>query len=342
MGGGMGGGMGGSMGGSKGGSIPSGKGYDKGGFDGGAKGCGKAGDWGKGGKGKGDNPRLQGLLKSWVGNNGYIQSPSLQCEVPFLFEHIPPVLQRHDEARYYLLGEGTKVLFTLFHSPDGSPQAKDVMPIPGPTDTIIGKVKNYGANSGYGFIKPVEDSPFTHDLYFNHKDFTLNGGDCMRMKLEGVICKFNMRLTPDGKGQAKNIQVVCWSEGHNDEDSAKPAGMTLHGIVQTYKINSGYGFITCPKLGRDVWFPRRELPADLVGKDLLGLHVEFDLWVQGDEKPQARNVQLLKGNSTEALRLDLMSSRTRGGSNMTVYDKVAIWQAHTGGPLPGAATGSSA
>lgn len=274
--------------------------------------------------------RLQGHVKSWAGSSGgLLQCSSLASDAVFGFEDIPSILQRDEEARYFLLGTGTKVLFTLAYALDGSAEAKEVMPVPGAADYIIGKVKNYGANSGYGFIKPVEDSPFTHDLYFNHKDFDSKSGDCMRIKLEGALCKFNVRLTPDGKGQAKNIELVSWLDSPVEEDSAKPAGVMLHGIIQTYKTSSGYGFINCPKLGRDVWFPRRELPNELVGKDLLGTHVEFDLWVQGDEKPQARNVRMLKGNTTEALRLDLMSSRGKG-QNMSVYDKVAIWQAHTG------------
>jgi len=306
------GGVGSRMGGSMGSSFGSGKGI---------------------GKGRDEGTRFQGDVKFWADDSrGYIECPLVQSDLVFLLEDIPPILQKHDEARCFLLSVGTKVLFTLYGLDEGPPRAREVMPVPAIGDFIIGRVKNYGANSGYGFIKPVEDSPFTHDLYFNHKDFTTRCGDGMRTKLEGIVCKFNVRLTPDGKGQAKNIEVISWPDSQAEEDSARSAGLTLHGIIQTYKINSGYGFINCPKLGRDVWFPRRELPSELMGKDLLGTHVEFDLWVQGDEKPQARSVRALKGNTTDALRLDLMSTRGRA-SNMSVYDKVAIWQAHTAGQL---------
>jgi cold shock CspA family protein len=288
----------------------------------------------------------------------------LPAEVIFNFEDIPPILQRDEEARTWLLGEGTKVLFTIGENENAvQPRAIEVMPIPGPHDIIVGRVKNYGANSGYGFMRPVEDAPFTHDIFFNHRDFTTGALD-QRMKLEGALCKFNVRLTPDGKGQAKAIELLAWppgadpgpgafaekslgataaagAGGSSESGGARSTGMKLQGVIQVYKSANGYGFIRSPKLGRDVWFPRRELPMDLVGKELLGTHVEFELWLHGDEKPHARSIHVLEEDPTEALRLDLMSGRGRG-RNMTVEEKVAIWHARTGGKGFGASTSPGA
>jgi len=297
--------------------------------------------------------RLQGSVRCWACDwvDGTIESHMLPTEAIFNLEDIPPVLQRDEEARNWLMGEGTKVLFTIGGDENAvQPRAIEVMPIPGPHDIIVGRVKNYGANSGYGFMRPVEDAPFTHDIFFNHRDFTSKPLD-QRMKLEGALCKFNVRLTPDGKGQAKSIELLAWPPGADpgpgayaesslgataaagasggNDPGARSTGMKLQGVIQVYKSANGYGFIRSPKLGRDVWFPRRELPMDLVGKELPGTHVEFELWLHGDEKPHARSIHLLQEDPTEALRLDLMSGRSKG-RNMTVEEKVAIWHARTG------------
>lgn len=295
--------------------------------------------------------RLQGSVRAWACDwvDGTIQSNNLSGgEALFNFEDIPPILQRDEEARTWLLGAGTKVLFTIGENEN---RAIEVMPIPGPGDIIVGRVKNYGANSGYGFMRPVSDAPFTHDIFFNHRDFTTGSLD-QRMKLEGALCKFNVRLTPDGKGQAKAIELLAWPPGADPgpgafaekslgataaagiggygDPGAKSTGMKLQGVIQVYKSANGYGFIRSPKLGRDVWFPRRELPMDLVGKELPGTHVEFELWLHGDEKPHARSIHVLQEDPTEALRLELMTAG-RKGRNMTVEEKVAIWHARTGG-----------
>jgi len=329
---------------------------------GGGAGCGARMGQGTGTFSRPGPIRMQGVVRSWACDwvDGTIQSPMLPSDALFNFEDIPPILQRDEEARTWLLGEGARVIFTIGDPDSGvQPRASEVMPIPGTNDIIVGRVKNYGANSGYGFMRPMEDAPFTHDIFFNHRDFTTGNLD-QRMKLEGALCKFNVRLTPDGKGQAKNIELLAWPPGadpgpnaYSDKSlgatnsaiacsggdaGARSTGMKLQGIIQVYKSANGYGFIRSPKLGRDVWFPRRELPMDLVGKELPGTHVEFELWLHGDEKPHARSIHLLQEDPTEALRLDLMSGRGKG-RNMTVEEKVAIWHARTGKSFP--APGSS-
>lgn len=186
---------------------------------------------------------------------------------------------------------GSKVLFTLtFTRQQWAPTATEVMPVPNPGATLHGTVKNYGANSGYGFIKPMDDSPFTHDLYFNHKDFVPACKDNLRNKLQGDVVKFNVRLTVDGMAQAKNIELVSQSEDAHDEDQAVPTNKSCWGYVKSYRTQGGYGFIDCPELGRDVWFPRRELQGDALTDDMRGMEVVFELWVQGDDRYQARAV----------------------------------------------------
>lgn len=269
------------------------------------------------------NARLHGRVASWDDNEnrGYITSTAVATECAFTIQDVPACCQRSREALHVHLAAGAKVLFTLCYTPDGITYASEVAPIPAIDEYIFGRVKNYGANSGYGFLRPVEDSVYTHDVYFNFKDFQEGAGDIMRMRLDNALCKFNIRFTPDGKGQAKNIEVLEMPENpalDPKDGGAKDQNLTCHGVISTYKQDSGFGFIKCPKLGKDVWFPRRELPRDMIAMDLRGAVVEFDLWVQGDEKPQARNIKVADSG---------IPSTGKGGKTLTVNDKVAMWHA---------------
>lgn len=198
---------------------------------------------------------------------------------------LPPVLRRKAAEGVPALPTNCSVLFTLHL--DG-PRATEVMPIPGPEDLIFGTVKTYSFNSGYGFIEPVEDSFFTHDVYFHHRDLPPASGDSMRMRLQGATCGFHIRLTPDGKAQAKNIDLISRLEEDPEVPAASCTGQNLHGVIRTFRQSSGYGFLSCPDLGRDVWFARRELAGELLKAPLPGVPVVFELWVTHDEKPQAR------------------------------------------------------
>lgn len=262
--------------------------------------------------------RLHGRVLSWddTTDTGVITSTGLTGDCRFSLQDVPPCCQRSSETLQKYIMADAKVLFTLNLDRDGNQQALEVAPLPGVDEYVFGRVKNYGANSGYGFLRPVEDAIFMHDVYFSFKDFVDGSGELMRLKLDNAFCKFNIRFTPDGKGQAKNIEVLELPEGAQNtyEGGSTSALRRCMGTISTYKADSGFGFIKCAELNKDVWFPRRELPRDYITMDLRGAAVEFDLWAQGDEKAQARNLNV---------RLD--GSKGPDGRTLSVSEKVAIW-----------------
>eukprot|EP00811_Abedinium_folium_P005336 NODE_14915_length_1078_cov_2.585699.p1 GENE.NODE_14915_length_1078_cov_2.585699~~NODE_14915_length_1078_cov_2.585699.p1 ORF type:complete len:229 (+),score=81.65 NODE_14915_length_1078_cov_2.585699:1-687(+) len=164
------------------------------------------------------------------------------------------------------------------------------MPVPSAGAVLYGTVKNYGPNTGYGFIKPADDAPFIHDLYFNEKDFAPGCSEAMRGKLQCATVKFNVRLTMDGMAQAKNIEVVAPPDDCFEEELVS-MNKSCWGLIKSYRPMGGYGFVDCPELGRDVWFPRRELRGEIpLTEEMRGTEVVFELWLQGDDKYQAREV----------------------------------------------------
>jgi len=264
------------------------------------------------GKGKGKKPkraanepvegaRMQGILKTLSTESGTMVCPQMATEVWFSVEDLPVALQARVLAAATpaeALPEGQAMLFTLTFQADGACLGKEVMPIPGHEDVLTGIVKTYSTSSGYGFIGPTEDMTFTHDVYFNHKDLDnmQMGADLLKMQLRGVVLSFKMRLTADGRPQARGVELQSLPDNVEGEgpgsEAAEATGRTLRGQITTFKQSAGYGFLTVPALGRDVWFPRLELPAQLVRDDLPGTNVEFDLFMTLDQKPQARNLRL--------------------------------------------------
>lgn len=253
-----------------------------------------------------DGTRLQGVLKSLdMQRGGLLRCLHFPEDLPFTLADLPPELRRRaDEGGpAAALAPDAELLFTLSLGADGArpPRAREVMPMPGADDLIFGDVFSYNVNSGYGFIKPAEDSVFVHDVYFNTKDILDVPEEELRKNLIGVACGFNVRVTHDGRPQAKRIELITKPEGPAPGDeAAEPTGQVLQGIVKTFKPSSGYGFINCGALGRDVWFPRREVPTDWLRKDLRGTEVSFELWVTEDEKPQARSLKELPNSAGRA------------------------------------------
>lgn len=82
------------------------------------------------------------------------------------------------------------------------------MIIPEPEEIIVGEVVQFNASAGYGFIKPTVDSVFQQDVYFNIKDLSRALSDEERGGLTGQTCRFNLRLTPDNRPQARRVELV--------------------------------------------------------------------------------------------------------------------------------------
>ncbi|CAE7741226.1 nhaD [Symbiodinium pilosum] len=87
------------------------------------------------------------------------------------------------------------------------------MLIPEPEELVVGQVVQFNASAGYGFIKPSADSVFQQDVYFNIKDLSRALSDEERAGLNGQMCRFNLRLTPDNRPQARRVEMLSTSMG---------------------------------------------------------------------------------------------------------------------------------
>ncbi|CAE6944348.1 NHD1 [Symbiodinium natans] len=162
------------------------------------------------GNGKGEpteGSRLQGQIKEVSQDGGSIVCGVMAEEVPFTPTDLPANLQRQ-----VLSGDTTRlqratVLFTLAVG-GGRAFAKEVMLIPEPDELIVGEVVQFNTSAGYGFIKPALDSVFQQDVYFNIKDLSRALSDEERGGLNGQTCRFNLRLTPDNRPQARRVEMV--------------------------------------------------------------------------------------------------------------------------------------
>jgi len=249
-----------------------------------------------------EGARLTGELASLdllSSQQGLISCPGMPCEVPFSVGELPACLQpRSPESLQAVLHVGKKLFFTLAYDPSTwKPKARELMLCPGPEDIFFGHVRSYSSNSGYGFIAPNEDSTYTRDVYFQAGDLPRsNGEDLGRLRLEGTSVSFRIEFTKDQKARAKSLEIMTRPAGILSEDVAEPTGKVLTGTIKSFKASSGYGFITCPSLGRDVWYARRELPADAGLQGLPGTEVVFELWNTKDGMAQARCVGALDGS----------------------------------------------
>jgi len=272
----------------------------------------KGGSWGKGGSGPGPGPgsNQSGEGAQLIGEvtrldfagsrRGFMSCEQMRSEVPFDVGELPVCLRaRPPESMQAAIPVGTKLLFTLGHSAlDGSPEAKDVMIFPNPEETFFGHVRSYSSTSGYGFIAPSqESSTFTRDLYFACAELPKDAGeDLARMRLNGTSVSFRIEFVRDGKARAKGLQLLSMPQGSPEEEVATPTGRVLTGTVKNFKASSGYGFITCPALGKDIWYARRELPPDCSLRALAGSEVVFELWSTKDGMCRARSIGALDGS----------------------------------------------
>lgn len=161
-----------------------------------------------GGKGNAtDGSRLQGQIKE-VNQDGGIIISSTPEELFFTPNDLPAAWQRKVMAGECSQLQKASVLFTLALA-QGRSFAKEVMVIPDPEEVLLGEVVQFNPSAGYGFIKPIADSVFQQDVYFNIKDLARPFTDQERMSgLIGLTCRFTLRLTPDNRPQGRRVETV--------------------------------------------------------------------------------------------------------------------------------------
>mmetsp|Transcript_41876 Transcript_41876/g.51549 ORF Transcript_41876/g.51549 Transcript_41876/m.51549 type:complete len:470 (-) Transcript_41876:15-1424(-) len=136
---------------------------------------------------------------------------------------------------------------------------------------MIGQVKTFDPNKGYGFISAPN---FPQDVYFKAMDPALEVQN-------GMEVTFTLKYTPDGKAQAHNVCRPVQS------------GEILVGTVRSYNPNKGFGFLAVDGRSQDAYFKKAGLPPELQEEPSLeGAQFQFTVNLNGN-KLQAQDLEFL-------------------------------------------------
>ena len=134
---------------------------------------------------------------------------------------------------------------------------------------MIGKIKTFDLNKGFGFIVAPN---FPSDVYFKASDPTIQ---------IGVEVTFTLKYTQDGRPQAQNVCTPLQD------------GEMLVGTVRSYNPNKGFGFLFMDGRSQDIYFSKSTLPMELQEEtNLEGSQFQFNVNASGN-KPQAQELQLV-------------------------------------------------
>jgi len=126
-----------------------------------------------------------------------------------------------------------------------------------------GTVRSYRAVSDYGFIMTAE---INKDVYFRSDslpaDFKAGVGFC---PLEGLEVTYKLHKLPDGKPQAKQIQVLG------------TVGQPMMGTVKSFDVVRGFGFIMSSAFEGDIFFGKGQVPPHINPNAMSGVHARFEL-----------------------------------------------------------------
>lgn len=160
---------------------------------------------------------------------------------------------------------------------------------------LTGVVKSFGAQKGFGFI--ASEFVAGGDVYFQRSDLPgdVQGSiDLGLLQLQGRAVAFELRLTQDGKPQAKAVQLM------------PVEGEPVIGEIKSFSDKNGFGFLKSSSFPDDIYFHRREVPPMLNASNILGTKVLFVVHPMPDGKNQAR--QMNWGNPL----LDMMGAKGKG------------------------------
>lgn len=155
--------------------------------------------------------------------------------------------------------------------------------------THTGVVKSFGPNKGFGFIKSNE---VPTDVYFQIRDLppSYQHVDASVFKLEGCTVTFSLIHSADGKPQAKCVQPIAASE-----HEATP---NFVGEIKSFSESKGFGFISSESQDMDVYFQKKDIPAQLQREAIAGAQVAFSTLKLPDGKVQARKLHFIAMHST--------------------------------------------
>ncbi|CAE7289401.1 ACL5 [Symbiodinium natans] len=135
---------------------------------------------------------------------------------------------------------------------------------------MVGSVKTFDPAKGYGFISAPN---FPVDIYFKPE---------LEPVAVGQQVTFTIHWTPQGKPQAREVT------------SPMQAGEMLYGTVRRYNPNKGFGFLAVEGRSQDVYFQKKDLPAEhQESSGLDGAQFQFSVTISSANKPQAQDMELL-------------------------------------------------
>eukprot|EP00930_Biecheleria_cincta_P053555 TRINITY_DN3910_c0_g2_i1.p1 TRINITY_DN3910_c0_g2~~TRINITY_DN3910_c0_g2_i1.p1 ORF type:complete len:999 (-),score=199.68 TRINITY_DN3910_c0_g2_i1:81-3077(-) len=188
---------------------------------------------------------------------------------------------------------GDLVYFDLVLNKEGRPQARnlesDSVSSHGQNSTLLGSILKFSKKKGFGFIKCSEVyKAFGKDAYLSEQeaqDFAV-----------GDSVYFELVVSKDGNPQARNLESA--------ESGSTASAPTTHGhhsrmfgSILKFDDQKGFGFIKCPEVhkefGKDAFLSHQEL-----GDFAVGDSVYFDLVLNKDGNPQARNLESVEDAGT--------------------------------------------
>lgn len=142
--------------------------------------------------------------KGW----GFINAAEVPGDIYVNSRMLPPEFQFKEDSFFKL--QGKTVSFTLIHSNDGKPQAKEVQFSLEGEEVLIGLVKSFNPHKNFGFIT---GSCLARDVYFNGRDVPapLVGSELAQMPVTFTVIEM-----PDGNVQARNVSFAGVPVGGQD------------------------------------------------------------------------------------------------------------------------------
>mmetsp|Transcript_142685 Transcript_142685/g.248817 ORF Transcript_142685/g.248817 Transcript_142685/m.248817 type:complete len:446 (-) Transcript_142685:505-1842(-) len=196
---------------------------------------------------------------------------------------------------------GAPVSFSLKYTQDGRPQASNVTPAIAEDEFVIGSIKSFFADKGYGFLTAPGQPA---DIYF--KAEALPSDLIGQQDLVGKQLRFTVSIRKDGKmqvasatsaghggmGAKRTMAEIHLSQAATPAQKRQKASGFFTCTVRSYNATKRYGFLNSPQLGNDIYFQGRLLPAEYENMALEGATGKCEVTYTPDGKPQAASLQL--------------------------------------------------
>jgi cold shock CspA family protein len=264
-----------------------------------------------------------GAIKSYGAGKGFgfIASEMVAGDVFFMRKDLPEDLQLVLTSGDVFNMVGRPVVFDVAQTQDGKAQAKNVKVVGTEGEQMVGEIKAFSDQNGYGFIT---SSFVPGDIYFQKREVIT---PIPGMNIKGMKVKFTSVSTPDGKVQGKQVSLIGMGMpspmampfggmaamaaptmgkgvfGKGAKNAAMnsqavamaqmsqmsmglgsvPEGSTLVGVVKSFDPLKGWGFISSTSVPIDIYFKSAE-------QLLPGTQVTFNIHWTADGKAQANSI----------------------------------------------------